>query len=107
MIINKENDSVENRTLPVKVSTAVWIIISTISIQASLTGIYMNLKSDLKDLSSQQSTQNQLNNMRFGNIETKQAEDKEWLKSLAHRVNNIEQQNGLKASDQNKNEKYK
>lgn len=45
--------------------------------------------------------------MRFGNIETKQAEDNEWLKSLAHRVNNLEQQNGLKAYDQNTDEKYK
>ncbi len=97
---DRENDSVEDRTVPVKVSTAVWIIISTISIQASLTGVYMNLKSDIKDLNTQQSTQTQLNNMRFNNIESKQTEDHEWMRNLGRRLNALEQQNGIKPQDQ-------
>lgn len=107
MTIRKENESIEEKTVPVKISTAVWIVISTISIQASLTGVYMNLKSDLKDLSGQQNTQNQLNTMRFGNIESKQAEDHEWLRSLAHRLNTAEQQNGAKAEERTNNEFHK
>ena len=86
--------------MPIKIRTAALVIFSTISIQASLTGIYLNLRSDIKDLSSQQSTQNQLNNMRFQTIEGKQSEDHEWMRNLAHRVNAIEQEEGIKTLEQ-------
>ena len=67
----------------------------------------MNLKSDIRDLNMQQSTQTQLNDMRFNNIESKQTEDHEWMRNMGRRINVIEQQNGIKPQEPNTTEPRK
>ncbi|QQL50324.1 hypothetical protein [Mucilaginibacter ginkgonis] len=100
MTIKKEpDDNIENRNVKVKISTAVLIIMSTISIIISIMTTYYSLRSDIKDVSVKADLQKQLNDLRFQNDETKINENHEWLRTLSHRINLIEQQKGIKPTE--------
>ena len=103
MIPRKDNESIENKTVPVKVSTAVLILLSTISIIISIMTTYYSLRADIKEVASKADLQKQLNDLRFQNDETKIEESHEWLRTLSHRINILEQTNGIAAvADDNK-----
>jgi hypothetical protein len=89
--MTRNTQSLENRTVPVKLSTAFLIILSTITTEASMMAVYYSIKDEIKDVKTQQNTQAQIYNIRFGHIEDTQREDHELLKSLANRVSVLEQ----------------
>lgn len=97
----RNNDSIENRTVPVKMGSAALIIFSTITTVASVMGTYYNLKSDIKDVANKADMQQQINNVRMATMENNQREDHEWNRSLSHRISVLEQQYGIKVNEQN------
>lgn len=91
----RRTDSIENRTVPVKMGSAALIIISTITTVASVMGTYYNLRMDIKDVANKADIQQQINDVRFTNMEGNQHEDHEWLRSLSHRLSVVEEQSGV------------
>jgi hypothetical protein len=90
--MTRNSQSIENRTVPVKLSTAFLIILSTITTEASMMAVYYNIKDDIKEVKTQQNTQSQIYNMRFGTLEGAQRENHEWLRTLANRISALERQ---------------
>jgi len=94
--LKRLTEPIDEKTIGIKLSSAALIIFSTVTTVASVMGTYYSLRGDIKDVANRADTQTQINNLRFNNLEKSQSEDHEWLRTVSHRMNDIEEKNGIK-----------